>query len=717
MERQAPAVVVAGEHEGVLELNEGGETDELGGAAARRTAGPAPSVKEIANEDRKREKTISRVAAGGRPGVGRPGAEEDARLAKAKKGTLKKKEIIQRRDVTGEGDVAFRKAKKSAFKKEKDKEKGKPKITVPKAAKRVIRIEDTITVSELSHRMGVKAPAVIKKLMAMGMMATINQAIDHDTASLLAAEFSYEVENVAFDEAAYLIEEADTEEDLVHRPPVVTIMGHVDHGKTTLLDAIRLSDVASGEAGGITQHIGAYKVATRHGGQVVFLDTPGHEAFTAMRARGAKITDVVVLVVAADDGVMPQTVEALNHAKAAKVPIVVAVNKIDKPGAQPERIMQKLMEYDLVPEEYGGQTIFAKVSAKQKIGIDSLLDLILLQAEVLELKANPNRAAKATVVEAKLDRGRGPVATVLVSTGTLRVGDIVVVGAQFGKVRAMLDDHGKPVKDAGPATPVEILGLSDVPDAGDVMVVVSDMERARQVVEKRVAKAREQAVTKSAKVSLEDLFNQMQKSDVKELKLVLKVDVHGSLEPLADAIRKLSTETVRTVVLHAGVGNISEGDVMLARASGAVVIGFNVRPDSNAAAVAEKEDVEIKTYSVIYEALDELRRAMLGLLKPVQQERVLGHALVKAIFNIPRFGVIAGCLIQDGKVNRGCSIRVQRAGKVLWDGKLGSLRRGKDDVKEVEKGFECGIALDGYNEAAEGDILEAYQVDEIAPTL
>lgn len=689
------------------------------GAKKPGVAGPT-NIKEIANEDRKKEKAVARVAVGGaRPLPGRTAAEEEAfaRGAKAKKPVVKKKEVLQRRDVSLEGEVQFRKQRKPLGKKDKDKDRVKAKPSVPKAAKRIIRIEGTITVAELSHRMGVKAPAVIKKLMTLGVMATINQAVDHDTASLIAADFGYEVENVAFDEVAMLAEVADTPEQRKPRPPVVTIMGHVDHGKTTLLDAIRQTDVAGKEAGGITQHIGAYKVMTAHGGQVVFLDTPGHEAFTAMRARGAQVTDVVVLVVAADDGVMPQTLEALNHAKAAKVPVLVAVNKIDKPGANPERIMQKLAEYELVPEEWGGQTIYAKVSAKARLGIQELLELILLQAEVLDLKANPDRPARATVIESKLDRGRGPVATVLVNSGTLRVGDLVVVGAQYTKIRAMLDDHGKHVKEAGPSTPVEILGLSDVPDAGEVLAVVADTELAREIAETRAAKAREKSLASNSKVTLEDLFTQMQKSEMRELKLVLKVDVQGSLEALAKAINDLSTDAVKTTILHSGVGNISEGDVMLASASGAVVIGFNVKPDSNATTVAEQQGVELKTYTVIYDALDEMKRAMLGLLRPVQQERVVGHATVKAVFSIPRLGNIAGCILTDGKIHRGAMVRVQRAGKLIWEGKLLSLRRNKDDVREVVQGYECGIGLDGFNDVQEADVIEAYAIDEIAPTL
>ncbi|MFM7202139.1 MAG: translation initiation factor IF-2 [Myxococcota bacterium] len=724
----APApVVLAGEEvlEGVVEAGEGAE-----GAAARNNQqrrAPAltvTTVKEIANEDRRKEKASTRSATAPRGVPGRSAAEEEAfRASKGvKKPVAKKKEVVQRRDVSGEGDTQFRKARKVGGKKEKEKdrdkiqERNKPKITVPKAAKRVIRIEDTITVADLSHRMGVKAPAVITKLIKLGVMATINQPIDHDTASLIAADFGYEVENVAFDEGTFL-DATDTPEELIHRPPVVTIMGHVDHGKTTLLDAIRDTDVAGKEAGGITQHIGAYKVHLEDGREVVFLDTPGHEAFTSMRARGAQVTDVVVLVVAADDGVMPQTLEALNHAKAAKVPVMVAVNKIDKPGANPDRIMQKLAEHELVPEEWGGTTIYAKVSAKQRLGIKELLELILLQAEVLELKANPNRQARATVIESKLDRGRGPVATVLVNAGTLRIGDVVVVGSRFGKVRAMLDDKGKQVKEAGPASPVEILGLSDVPEAGDTLAVLDDLDMAREIAEKRASKVREQNMARNARVTLEELFSQMQKSETKELKLVLKVDVQGSLEALAKAIRDLSTDAVKTTVLHSGVGNISEGDVMLASASNAIVIGFNVKPDNNASSVAEQNGVEIKTYSVIYDALDELRRAMVGMLRPVQQERVVGHATVKAIFSIPKVGNIAGCIVTDGKIHRNSKIRLMRSGKLHWEGGLGSLRRGKDDVREVLQGFECGIALDGFHDYQEGDVIEAFAMDEIAPTL
>jgi translation initiation factor IF-2 len=574
-----------------------------------------------------------------------------------------------------------------------------------------------ITVGDLAKAMGVKAGEVLKKLIDMGMMATINQMLDHDTAVLLAGEFEYQVENVAFDvEQALEAEQDGGAGEHLPRAPVITMMGHVDHGKTSLLDAIRATNVAEGEAGGITQHIGAYTVDV-NGRQVTFLDTPGHEAFTAMRARGAKVTDIVVLVVAADDGIMPQTREAIDHARAAEVPIIVAVNKIDKPDANPERVKQELGNFGLAPEEWGGDTIVVPVSAKTKEGIDQLLEMILLQADVLELKANPKRHARGTIVEARLDRGRGPVATVLVQEGTLNIGDPFVCGVEFGRIRAMMDDKGRRIESAGPSTPVEILGLGGVPDAGDVFVAVQDDAKARQVAEHRRSKQRDAEMAKTAKVSLDDLYQQIQSGDVRELKVVVKTDVQGSLEAVSDALRRLSTDDVRLNVIHGSVGGITESDVLLASASNAVVIGFNVRPEPKAGGLAEREGIDIRLYTVIYDALNDLRDALEGLLEPTRQEKVLGRAEVRQTFTVSGQGVIAGCFVTEGKMQRGSQVRLLRDHVVVHDGRMGSLRRFKEDVREVASGYECGISLENFQDIKVGDVIEGYEVEEVARRL
>jgi translation initiation factor IF-2 len=565
----------------------------------------------------------------------------------------------------------------------------------------------------------VKASEVMKKLLDMGMMATINQALDFDTAVLVAGEFDYQVENVAFDvEQALEAEQESGEapEASVPRAPVVTMMGHVDHGKTSLLDAVRETEVAAREAGGITQHIGAYMVDVR-GRQVTFLDTPGHEAFTAMRARGAQATDIVVLVVAADDSVMPQTVEAINHARAAEVPIIVAVNKIDKPDANPERVKQDLGNYGLAPEEWGGDTIVVPVSAKSKEGIPQLLDMILLQADVLELRANPKRLAKGVIVEARLDRGRGPVATVLVQEGTLKVGDPFVCGIQFGRIRAMMDDKARRIESAGPSTPVEILGLGGVPDAGDAFVAVQDDQKARQVAEHRRNKQRETDMAKTSKVSLDELYQQIQSGAVRELKVVIKADVQGSVEALSEALRRLSTDEVRLTVLHGSVGGVTESDVLLATASNAVIIGFNVRPEPKAAALAEREGVDIRSYSIIYEAVNDVRDALEGLLEPTFQEKVLGRAEVRQVFGVSGAGTIAGSFVTDGKIVRGSRARLLRDSIVIHDGRIGSLKRFKEDAREVAGGYECGIGLESYQDVKVGDVIEAYDMEEVARRL
>jgi translation initiation factor IF-2 len=592
-------------------------------------------------------------------------------------------------------------------------------ITTPAEHKRVIRMGDTIAVSDLAQKMAIKGKEIIKKLWALGMMGVnINQDIDLDTATLIATEFGYQIESTAFNEEEVIAdgETQDAPEDLVPRAPVVTIMGHVDHGKTSLLDAIRKANDAEGEAGGITQHIGAYKVHADRG-DVVFLDTPGHEAFTAMRARGAQMTDIVVLVVAADDGPMPQTIEAINHAKEAGVPILVAVNKVDKPGANPEIIRNKLSEHGLVSEEWGGETIYVNVSAKTKQGIDKLLEMLALQAEVLELKANPNRAGKGHVVEARLDRARGPISTILVEEGTLRLGDLVVAGEFSGKVRAMLGDLGQNLSEAGPSTPVEVLGLDGVPDAGETFNVVDDEKAAKSLVEHRRDTRRKKDLAGTTRVSLENILDKIKAGEVKEVKIVLKADVQGSIEAVANALTNLTTDAVGVNVISTGVGGITESDVSLAKASSAVIIGFNVRPAGKSQQLAEQEGVDIKLYQVIYDAIDDVKKAMVGMLAPVLREKMLGRAEVRQVFTIPKAGTIGGSFVIDGKVTRKAQVRLIRDSVVVFTGKIGSLRRFKDDASEVTQGYECGISIDGYGDLKEGDIIEAFEIESIAPTL
>jgi translation initiation factor IF-2 len=594
----------------------------------------------------------------------------------------------------------------------------KTEITVPKAAKRVIRISDAIGVAELSQRLGVKSGDIIKKLMSFGVMATVNQLIDIDAATLVAHDYEYEVESVAVLEETLMepgIEEA-AEATLRPRSPVVTVMGHVDHGKTSLLDAIRKTNVVGGEAGGITQHIGAYHVHLDKG-DVTFLDTPGHEAFTAMRARGARVTDIVILVVAADDGVMPQTIEAINHAKAANVPIIVAINKIDLPQADPKRIKQELTQYGLVSEEWGGDTIFIEVSAKKGVKIKELLEMILLQSEVLELRANPAAPARGVIVESKLDKGRGPVSTVLIQGGTLRVGDAIVSGVQYGRIRAMINDWGERVNEAGPSMPIEALGLSGVAQAGDDFVSVKDEATAKQIAAIRQRKSAEKDRLKTAKVSLTDLYDKINKGEVRELSLVIKADVQGSIEAIKDVLGKLSTDAIKLRVIHSAVGGISEGDVMLASASNAIVIGFNVRPEPKGQALAEKESVDIRLYTVIYNLVDEIKAAMEGMLAPVVREEVLGRAEIRDVFRITKVGNVAGCFVTDGKAARGAKVRLIRDNVVVYDGRLSSLKRFKEDVKEVASGYECGMSIEGYNDIKPGDVIELYTLKEEAAKL
>jgi len=585
----------------------------------------------------------------------------------------------------------------------------------PPPVNREITISEGITVKELSEKLDVKASLVIKKLVDRNIFATINQTLDSKLATELAREFGASTATVSFEvEAMHEVETAQEEKDQVKRAPVVTIMGHVDHGKTSLLDAIRLAHVAEKEAGGITQHIGAYQVE-KNGRKIVFIDTPGHEAFTRMRARGAKVTDIVVLVVAADDGVMPQTVEAIDHARAAKVPIIVAINKIDKPDAQPERIKQQLADRGLLAEDWGGDVVMVQVSAKTKKNLEALLEMILLVADLQDLKANPGRPGMGTVLEAKLDRGRGPVATVLVSNGTLRVGDYFICGAVFGKVRAMLDDRGEQVREAEPSTPVEVLGLEEMPEAGDSFQVVTDTVKAKQIVLYREAKAREQSLAKSSRITLEQLHKQMEAGEVKDLNIILKTDVGGSAEVLTDTLQKLSNDKVRIRVLRAGVGAITESDVLLASTSNGIVIGFNVRPERNAEAVAEEEKVDIRLHTIIYNLTDEIKLAMTGLLAPVFKEVYQGKAEVRDTFRISKVGMVAGCFVQDGQLKRGSEIRLLRDNVVVHTGKVGSLRRFKDDVSEVRSGMECGVTIENYGDLKPGDIIEAFVTEKVAP--
>jgi translation initiation factor IF-2 len=631
-----------------------------------------------------------------------------------KKISFRKKSVIEGAALYG-GGYRTRKPRKGA--KGKAVATGqKTQITTAKAIKRRIKIDDAIVLSELAKRMGIKSGEMIKTLMGMGVMATVNQSIDYDTAVLVAAEFDYEVERAAFEEEEILKQKTDGPEKLQERTPVVTIMGHVDHGKTSLLDVIRKTHVTETEAGGITQHIGAYLVATDKG-QIAFLDTPGHEAFTAMRARGAKVTDIVILVVAADDGVMPQTIEAINHAKAADVPIIVAINKIDKANADPERVKRELAENGLTPEDWGGDTIFIQVSAKQEEGIDELLEMISLQSEVLELKANPDKPAFGHVVEAKIDTGRGPVATVLVQDGTLRNGDPVVCGIHFGKIRALLDDKGVQVESAGPSIPVEILGLSGVPVAGDEMIALDDERSARQVSMHRIQRQRSKELAQTNRVSLENLFERMQQGEVKDLNLIIKADVHGSIEALTEALTKLSNEEVKVNVVHSATGTVTESDIPLAAVSNAIIFGFNVRPTPKVQAIAAEENVDMRFYSVIYDVIKDVKGAMVGLMESTYKEHILGSADVREIFQIPKVGTIAGCHVTDGKIDRGQNIRVVRDGVVLYEGKNSSLRRFKDDVKEVQAGYECGIGIERFNDIKIGDVLECFYLEEIRPSI
>ena len=582
----------------------------------------------------------------------------------------------------------------------------------PKPVQLKITVPETITVTELASRMKTAAAEVIKKLMAMGTMVSVNESIDYDTAYLIADEFGIKVERevVVTLEDKLFDETADSEENLVPRAPVIVVMGHVDHGKTSLLDAIRNTNVTAGEAGGITQHIGAYRVSVG-GRDVTFLDTPGHAAFTAMRARGANLTDIAVLVVAADDGIMPQTVEAINHAKAAGVSIIVAINKIDRPGADPERVKTELTKYDLVPEEWGGDTICVPVSALKRTGISELLDMIVLSADMLELKANPNRPAKGVVIEARLDKGRGAVATLLVQNGTLKNGDIIIAGSAVGRLRVMTDDKGRKINSAGPSVPVEIMGLAEVPEAGDMFNAVSDERMARELAEQRRAKKKEEELG-TGKVNLDDRFAQIE-SGAKSLNIIVKADVQGSAEAVKSSLEKLSGDEVKVNVLHAAAGGITESDIMLANASNAIIVGFNVRPDKNASDIAARDKVDIRTYRVIYDCIDEIQAALKGMLAPQYRENVIGHAEVRNAIHVPSVGTIAGSYVTDGKVARNALVRVVRDSIVIAEDKISSLKRFKDDAKEVLQSFECGIGLEKFNDIKVGDVLECYTMEEI----
>ncbi len=656
------------------------------------------------------------MPAGDAAGKSKKGAKKPAKQVVWQDPTARKRSIKTRGDASGGLGWRERKIHRTTHKQDDDQQHGFTAPTEPLV--REVLVPETITVADLAHKMSVKAAEVIKALMKLGTMATINQVLDQDSAIILVEEMGHVAKRARLDEPdAFLAENAvPSEVRTESRAPVVTVMGHVDHGKTSLLDYIRRTRVASGEAGGITQHIGAYHVETPRG-MITFLDTPGHEAFTAMRARGAKVTDLVILVVAADDGVMPQTAEAIHHAKAAKVPIIVALNKIDKPEANPERVKQDLSSQGVVPEDWGGDTMFVEVSAKTGQGVDSLLERILLQAEVLELKAPIDAPAKGIVVESRLDKGRGPVATMLVQSGTLKRGDIVLAGAVFGRVRALLDEAGKTIESAGPSIPVEILGLSDVPAAGAEVMVLGDERKAREIALFRQGKYRDVKLAKQHATKLENMFGQMGEGEVKTLSLIIKSDVQGSYEGLAHALGKLSNDEVKVNIVHAAVGGITESDINLALASKAVVIGFNARADGMARKLAEGNGVDIRYYNIIYDAVDEIKAALTGMLSPERKESTVGMVEIRQVFRISKVGAVAGCYVLDGAIRRGSKVRLLRDSVVLHEGELDSLKRFKDDAREVKAGFECGLSLKNFNDIKEGDQLEVFEVVEVARTL
>jgi translation initiation factor IF-2 len=690
---------------------------EKGGAPAE-AASPAPAPAEAKGDAAKRAAKPERTAA-------ETEEEAEARRGKLKAKTTRptlrpaREEKPRPIRVALDGEEEERVRSLAALRRHQQRQRQQVASSEP--VTREVVLPESITVQELASRMAVRGAEVIKALMKNGVLATINQLVDADTAELIVGEFGHKVKRVSEADVEEGIEgAADRAEELVARPPVVTVMGHVDHGKTSLLDALRSANVAAGEAGGITQHIGAYRVSIGDGLPVTFIDTPGHAAFTAMRARGASVTDIVVLVVAADDGVMPQTIEAIRHARAAKVPIVVAINKIDKPEANPDRVKQELLTHEVVVEDFGGEVLAVPVSAVKRTGLDKLIEAIQLQAELLDLKANPSRPAQGTIVEAKLDRGRGAVCTVLVQNGTLRVGDIVIAGAQWGRVRALYDDRGEAVDRAGPAAPAEILGLDGVPEPGDRLQVVESEKRARDVAEYRQRKKREQQQVASGAVkptSLEEMFKGIKEGTLKELAVVVKSDVHGSLEAITAGLEKLKTEEVGVRVLHGGVGAITESDVTLAQASKAVILGFNVRANAPARELAKRAGIEIRYYSIIYELLDEVKGLLSGMLAPEAKEVVLGRAEIREVFAISKVGKVAGCMVTDGLIKRGARARLLRDDVVIYEGALGSLKRFKDDVREVKEGFECGMSIEGFGDIRQGDVIEAYEVQEVARTL
>jgi translation initiation factor IF-2 len=668
----------------------------------------APTQKTTPQELKKKKKKDKRTV-----DVSALYEEKDPRKDKV---DWKKKKTTEIKDKTG-GKVTTR--KKALLSKTSPDQEAEPqhKTQPIKATKRKIKMEEAIRVSELAQEMGVKAQEIIKVLINLGVMATINQSLDIDTAVLVAAEFGYEVEKVGFSEEEFILPEKEDEpSEMLARPPVVTIMGHVDHGKTSLLDSIRESHIIDSESGGITQHIGAYHV-NLDGNSIVFLDTPGHEAFTEMRSRGAQVTDIVILIVAADDGVMDQTKEAINHARAADVPIVVAINKIDKDNADKDRVKRELAEHGLIPEEWSGDTIFTDISAKQRIGLDQLLEMVLLQAEVLDLKANPQKRARGHIIEARLDKGRGPVGTVLIQEGTLHTGDPFVCGLFHGKVRAMFNDRGEKITEAGPSIPVEVQGFEGVPNAGDEFVIVENDKVAKRISESRQTKYREQELAKETKLTLESFFAAKAEEEIKSLHLILKTDVQGSLEAISEAIYKLNTDEVKINIIHGGIGAITESDIKLASASKAVIIGFNIRPTAKIKNIAEKEGVEIRFYNVIYHLVNEVKEAMAGMLAPISRDVYLGQAEVRETFQVPKIGTVAGCFVLDGKLKRNGGIRLLRDGVVVYTGKLSSLKRFKDDVKEVTKDYECGVGLENFNDIKINDIIEAYEEVQEKATL
>jgi len=674
----------------------------------RKEAAPRPEAKAPAEAPPAKEETAaSKEAKKPKRPVEIVMEETSAKKKPFFKQTVDKKDKHWEKERDDERITRWKEAKKGVL-------AGKMKkteITVPKAIKRRMKIAESIRVGDLAKKMGVKATEVINKLIAFGVMASINQSIDYDTASLISGEFGYQVEPVAAELEESIQKTGASSRNLKPRAPVVTVMGHVDHGKTSLLDAIRETNVIEGEAGGITQAIGAYHVHIKNR-DIVFLDTPGHEAFTSMRARGAQVTDIVILVVAADDGVMEQTVEAINHAKAARVPIIVAVNKIDKQGANPEKILRELADYGLVSEEWGGDTLVAKISAKKKTGIEDLLELILLQADVMELKADPDLPARGVIIEAKLDKGRGPVATVLIQEGTLREGDAFVCRTEYGRVRALIDDKGNRVREAGPSIPVEVIGFSNVPNAGTDFVGIEDERKARTISEYWTRKDREKGAAATSKVTLEQLYSRIREG-AKELNVILKADVQGSIEALSEALNKLSTEDVKLRIIHSSTGTITETDVLLASASDAVVIGFRVRPDARVSEIAKEERVEIKLYDIIYNAINDVKAAMEGLLEPVFREVYLGRAEVRETFKVPKVGTIAGSYVTDGKIARDARAKLVRDGVSIYDGRILSLKRFKDDAKEVAAGYECGIGIENFNDIKQGDVIEAYTEEQV----